>query len=536
MANFLRILGTMSGQAVIIILVVFVLRKLFEKLHISKKYCMLLWMVPFFCLVCPWKVSTPHGFWREIPTEVIVERLEENKGISSIKESSFGEVEKQDVQVNNQAVAYQGQTSQEQAAQNQDTQNPNTQNRTSDIKSTFIGILGTVWGMGVLGLLIYNNIRYWSLRKRLLCSMEIDKNIYVGDEVVTPMVIGIFRPRIYIPTGMSKEQEKYVLAHETTHVRRLDGIYKLVVYIITCAHWFNPIVWLGFYFFCKDMEMACDEETVHLLGMEEKQAYAKALLDAASGNMRRTRMLFVAPIAFEEGNVKDRIKNIMKYKKSVTVVAVCSVLICILVAGIFLTKEKTVQEEKTKTEEMDRKEKPLTSKEDIEAYYMEFIKKVVVGLGENFQSVSTEELGICDVFNNGIQEGNQVLGFCMTDLDSDGVEELLIGAYSVYQDERWSSNKIYDIYTIQDGEMLRVTNGGYNNVYYLCDNGMIANEWVSNGCSCYDYNIYKDGELQLVEGATDLNMKEEEIDAIRDKYQYVLPNLTPFSRVELVEE
>lgn len=124
------------------------------------------------------------------------------------------------------------------------------------------------------------------------------------------MAVGVIKPKIYIPSGIGKEHIKYIIAHEETHIRRKDTIIKLAAYCITCLHWFNPLVWMSYSFMVKDMEMACDEETILRLGQDKKKDYATALLQLATGK----RNVFTIPLAFGGGNTKARIKKFLTMK------------------------------------------------------------------------------------------------------------------------------------------------------------------------------------------------------------------------------
>ena len=517
MQSFMVTLWTMSWQSGIVIAVVLILRKLFEKLRISKKYMMLLWIVPYLCLVCPWKISMPKGFWKAAPVEIAMGIKEEGESLLSLdgreteKEESLDRnklsvsvVEKTDVggeglDDEGKVSGYSGETMERPAMVDEKTK----------FQSGVIHVLGLIWAAGLFILFIYNAISYLKLKRKLLCSVKISQEVYMGDEVAAPMVVGMIRPRIYLPTNLPEEYHKYVLAHEKTHIRRWDTVYKMIVYGITCIYWFHPLVWAAFYFFSKDMEMTCDEETVRMIGMEEREAYARALLGAASGKVLRNRIIFVAPVAFEEGNVKSRIKNIMRYKKTVTVVAVCAVLICVLAAGIFMTKEETVDGEKVKEEikEETKKEKESTEEKADLQDYMEFIEQIKEGMADDFQSISTDQLNISPVFHDETVIENGTLWYYFIDLDSDGIDEMLFGIQN-----RWSGRyQIFDIYTMKNDTIIHVASGSdmEHNYFKLCENGRIIHENFSGRMmdGYRAYYTYEDGSLQFIESFISENGK-----------------------------
>lgn len=348
MQGFMITLGSMSIQASIIIVIALAVRKIFEKIHIGKKYMMLFWLIPFFCLVCPFKVNGPVGFWRVSPVDLAVEGEEvrqwqegglfSNTGIrggqntmsikqdtSDEKQSSFSKKDGQEAKAGKSGILLWFSSS-----------------------PVIVWVFGGIWLLGMLALLAGNIVQCAKLKKRLLCSIKIEKQVYIGDDIESPIVVGFFRPHIYLPSGLSEEYRTHVLTHERTHIKRGDMFVKMAAYLITCIHWFNPIVWYGFYLFGKDMEMACDEETVRKLGIQERAAYAKTLLDVTEGSALKNKIVFVAPVAFEEGDVKSRIKNIMKYRKTITVLAVCAVAVCILAGGLFLVKSESAEKDSEK--------------------------------------------------------------------------------------------------------------------------------------------------------------------------------------------
>lgn len=328
MEAFLIRLGTMSIQAAVVIAVVLFLRYLFAKLHVPKKYVMLLWRVPYICMICPWKISLPFSFWGS-DDKVF-------SGVSHVAEQTemllhVDPAAQFSVEMMNPAQ----QVISEDVRIGQNT----TGTLGSMAASEFLYIsLFLVWLFGVLLLTGYSIYSYRKLKKRILCSIWMEENIYYADDIETAFVMGFLKQVIYLPSNMKKEHASYVIAHETTHIKRCNPLKKLVALAITCIHWFNPLAWVAFAFFGKDMEMTCDEETVARLGMESKIEYANALLQLSAPK----GMLFHAPLAFGEGNTKGRIQNILKYKKAVWGVTALALVLIVVVAAGFLGKTYAV--------------------------------------------------------------------------------------------------------------------------------------------------------------------------------------------------
>lgn len=172
--------------------------------------------------------------------------------------------------------------------------------------------IGTyIWILGIIGLLIYSLVSVIILKYRLKNAINKEQNIYEANNLKTPFVLGLIRPKIYIPLGLSDTERRYILLHEETHINRKDHIVKIIAYLILSIHWFNPLVWIAFILMSTDMELSCDERVLREMNEDNKRAYASSLLSLACGR----HILSGSPIAFGEGNVRVRIKNVLNYKK-----------------------------------------------------------------------------------------------------------------------------------------------------------------------------------------------------------------------------
>ncbi|MBQ9887527.1 MAG: hypothetical protein IJM37_11820 [Lachnospiraceae bacterium] len=185
-----------------------------------------------------------------------------------------------------------------------------------------------IWITVVAGISVYSVVSAFRLRKKLRNSVHFEANIYESDNISTPFVFGIIKPKIYLPANLSEAERDFVLKHELTHIRRKDYIIKPLAFFIVCLHWFNPFAWMAFYLMSKDMEMSCDESVIGKLSRQETADYSKTLLAIAAGK----KFLGASPLAFSEGNVKDRIKNVLEFKKPVAWVT--GLIVAVLVAVI----------------------------------------------------------------------------------------------------------------------------------------------------------------------------------------------------------
>jgi len=199
-----------------------------------------------------------------------------------------------------------------------------------------------LWLLGVAVMLIYSIASVWILKRQLKSAENIQYNIYVADNLKTPFVLGILNPKIYLPAGLTEEEKSYIILHEQIHIRRLDPAIKSFGFIILSVHWFNPLVWIAFWLMSTDMELSCDEKVINIIGRDLKKAYSYSLLSLAS----HRHILNGNPLAFGEGNVKHRIKNVLNYTKpEFWVIAIALVAALVIGAGLLLNpvqKEKLV--------------------------------------------------------------------------------------------------------------------------------------------------------------------------------------------------
>lgn len=185
-----------------------------------------------------------------------------------------------------------------------------------------------VWLAGFGVMTAVNGLRYFRLRRKLRTATRFRENIYVSDRVEMPFAMGIVRPRIYLPAGLREKEERFILAHEQFHIRRGDPVVKLLFFAAVCVHWFNPLVWAAFYLCGKDMEMSCDEAVVRKLGPDIRAEYAGALLRFAAGRPAG------APLAFGEGDVRQRILNLAAWRKPRKWACIAAGLLCGLVLTV----------------------------------------------------------------------------------------------------------------------------------------------------------------------------------------------------------
>jgi len=200
----------------------------------------------------------------------------------------------------------------------------------------WIPILNIIWLIGVGALLLYTAVSYWRLCRKVDTAVRYKGNIFQSENVSSPFVLGIIKPRIYLPFNMNGQDLEHVVAHEQAHIRRKDHWWKPLGFLLLTIHWFNPLMWLAYVLLCRDIELACDEKVIKELGNEQRADYMQALV-ACSVNRR---MIAACPLAFGEVGVKERVKSVMNYKKPALWVIIIAVIICVGVAACFLTNPK----------------------------------------------------------------------------------------------------------------------------------------------------------------------------------------------------
>lgn len=372
---FIRILN-MSLTGAVVIAAVLLLRMVLRRAPKSISYG--LWAVVLFRLLCPVSFSLPvsllgminapaaqQGTVQYIPEEFSAgpetEVLLQVPGAGD--ETFFPEDE-------NRTASAQG------GPEPARSQTESTQNREGAIGTSLRklpGAAGILWCTGCLAMLLYGGISLAVFIRGLRGAYEMEEQetaaeqgllrwgkwpvprIYCKEKLPTSFVLGVFRPRIYLPEGMKQEELRFVLLHEQIHILRGDHMIRMISYLALCIHWFNPLVWVAFFLSGRDMEMSCDEAVIRRLGSGIKKEYSASLLKLATGKP----IFSGAPLAFGEGDTGSRIRNVLKYKKPGAMLAGIAVIVGIL-AAVFLAANPG--EEET-TDPGERGDMPVTAQQ-----------------------------------------------------------------------------------------------------------------------------------------------------------------------------
>lgn len=198
-------------------------------------------------------------------------------------------------------------------------------------------IYSVLWLAGMAALLVHALVSAGKLKRKLATAILLRDNIYESEFVDSPFVFGVVKPNIYLPMHMDEGTAAYVIAHECAHLARRDHWWKVLGYLVLALHWFNPLVWVAYILFCRDIELACDEKVVRGLDGAARADYSQALLSCAAPK----RAVAACPLAFGEGNIKTRVKSALHYKKPAFWVAAAAVLAVVIVAVCFLTNPRS---------------------------------------------------------------------------------------------------------------------------------------------------------------------------------------------------
>lgn len=308
MSEFFLNVVNMSISASWIVLVVLLLRLLLKKA--PKWITVLLWGIVAVRLICPFTIESIMSLIPSAETispEIMMDRTPEiNSGVPIINN------------VVNPVI------SKSFAPDPATSANP---------LQLWIPTFAVMWIVGIIGMLLYTVISYFKLKRKIGTAVLLRDNIFQSESVVSPFVLGIIKPKIYLPFAIDGQNMEHVIAHEQAHVKRKDHWWKPLGFLILTIHWFNPLVWIGYVLLCRDIELACDEKVVKDFNNEQKADYSQALLTCSVNR----RMIAACPLAFGEVGVKGRVKSVLNYKKPAFWIILIAIVVSVVVAVCFLT-------------------------------------------------------------------------------------------------------------------------------------------------------------------------------------------------------
>lgn len=209
---------------------------------------------------------------------------------------------------------------------------PNIENSVNPMQ-IITSVASVIWIIGIIAMLLYTHISYIRICRKVREAVPLKENIWICDHISSPFILGMIRPRIYLPSSISEADVKYVISHEKAHLKRKDHIWKPLGFLLLSVYWFNPILWIAYILLCKDIELACDEKVIRQLGTEIKKPYSYALINCSAPR----KMISACPLAFGEIGVKERVKGVLNYKKPAFWMIIVAVVTCVITAVCLLT-------------------------------------------------------------------------------------------------------------------------------------------------------------------------------------------------------
>lgn len=210
-------------------------------------------------------------------------------------------------------------------------------------------IASVIWLAGAAVMLLWALVSWLRLRRRVAEAVRLEGNMFESERVASPFVLGLIRPRIYLPFGLDEGAREQVLTHERAHIARGDHVIKPIGWLILAVYWYNPLVWLAYALFCRDIELACDERVIRRLPVSGRADYSQALLDLS----RPHHGVGACPLAFGESAVKCRVKSVLTYKRPAFWLIMLAAVLCIGAAVCFLTDPKAEADDSVQNDSHD---------------------------------------------------------------------------------------------------------------------------------------------------------------------------------------
>lgn len=309
----------------VVILTVFAVRLFLRRA--PKKYSYILWAIVGIYLLCPIRLSSPISIYSLINnvSDTFLEHhsLPLNAKNFADKNKTYNEKNQKTKDSNKSKFDNVSSTNKNQKTKQNQNNTAGTENISQSLTVTTTAY---IWLCGCIVLLVRNLFLIWRTKQTVLMAIRRKDNIYESECISTPFVLGIVRPKIYIPFNLSEQEREYILKHEQYHIRRKDQIIKICAYILCVIYWFQPLIWFAYFVMIRDMEMSCDEYVLKNSKSDIRAAYSTSLLKLAT----KTEDFNAGLPAFGESDIRKRVKNIMKFnakKKWVSVVAVIAVVI-----------------------------------------------------------------------------------------------------------------------------------------------------------------------------------------------------------------
>ena len=337
-----------------------------------------------------------------------------------------------------------------------------------------ISVCSLIWIAGIVCMLLYLLISYAVLKKKVAASQNVYENVYMCDEAASPFILGIIRPVIYLPSGLSKEVTRCVLEHERTHLKRYDHLWKPFGFFILSVYWFNPLCWIAYILLCRDIELACDEKVTKDKDNNWRAVYCQALLDCSA----KRKIIAACPVAFGEVSVKDRVKSVLNYKKPAFWVVITAIIISVIVAVCFMTSPAGKSLDENVTDE------DITQASDFDSSYSQVFAE---GDFDNIMGYSGHYVYYGNYHTEGYYyaDDGRLLAYVwgtvpeevgIVDLDGDGKNELVAGLL-------WAGDGATDVIVYKEFE---------NGIRYAFCSGLMDESYDNLGVGALGVEYLKD--------------------------------------------
>lgn len=323
-----------------------------------------------------------------------------------------------------------------------------------------------VWLAGALSMCLYGIVSYLRLKARLRDAIRAGDGAWEHPSVRSPFILGMACPRVYLPAGLTGTPRRFILCHEQAHLRRLDHIVKPVCWLALALHWFNPVVWLAYVLMSRDIEVACDEAVIRQLGPQVKADYSATLLSLATNG----RVPAPCPLAFDEGNAKGRIKNVLRYRRPALWIVVVSVIL-VIAAAVCLLTDPVAADETPPGPDASTSQPPEKSDSPLESWMEE-----VLGGSRTFRS-GEKEFNIHQLRTMVYGDGElpkltlEVGKLAILDLDRDGINELVVWPTGEHDDPTEVGYSTGYFIFRREGDAVRVFYPGWRSVGELKADG-----------------------------------------------------------------
>ena len=462
MSSFFLEIVNMSISASWIVLAVLLLRLLLTKA--PKWITVLLWGIVAVRLICPFSIESAMSLIpssETINTDIMVE------GDSMVENDSVVEHKPlidTGVPIINDAV--------NPIIEENFSPEPEMESQ-GDISKTpmqiIILILSWIWMAGMVVMLAYTVISYLRVKRKIGTAVLLRENIFQSENVVSPFVLGVVKPRIYLPFHMNEQDIEHVIAHENAHIRRKDHLWKPFGFLLLTLHWFNPFIWLAYVLLCRDIELACDEKVVKEFDNQQKADYAQALVTCSVNR----RMIAACPIAFGEVGVKDRVKSILNYKKPAFWIIIVAIIASSIAAVCFLT-DPVSEKDTSALEESDATEQTNTDNPLEKRYELKINDDIEItqdyGVFQTDNTTPYEELITKTVDIHAFAQYFDIVG------DGRGIDDVMefIGVECLRETE---TGALYSVHKVEQGGLL----------YIFYDNQEWLTEIKTNGIKVWFY-------------------------------------------------